>query len=244
MRIVHLAASIALFASASLFAADPKVGDTREDVVRLMGQPGNILPLAAGGHIYSYPRGDVFFDKKGVTKLDLISEEQLKKKDEQRREAPAREVATPKSKSQMLADFCKAYEYLPLRRPEVNGGAMVMLGKATLKNSSDGVVVSMRIIDTSSGGGGANYYAWIRLIDQDQQTVAQVRSIYLPVGGGLSEVPLSKFLTRDWKPIGRDLSQQIAVLEDSVQLRVEANDSNIRLIETSTSVRTPVAEGR
>jgi hypothetical protein len=186
----------------------------------------------------------VLFDKKGVTRLDLISEEDLKRKEERKREVPAKDVNAPKSRWQVLADFCKAYEYLPLRRPAANEKAMVLLGKVTLRNASDGPVVSMRIIDTSRGGGGANYYAWVRLLDQDQQTIAQIRSVYLPVGGGLSEIPLSKFSDRDWKPIGMNPTRLLAVLEESTQVRIEANDPDVPLIETSTSIRRPVSVGR
>ena len=238
---------MALFASAALFASDPKIGDSRDEVVRIMGQPGNIVPLAAGGHIYSYPRGDVIFDQKSVTKLDLITDEQLKKRDEQRRQAPAKDMTapTPKSKSQVLADFCKAYEYLPLRVPKENARVMVILGRVSLKYTSQGAVISMKIIDTSRGGGGSSYYAWVRLIDSDKQTVAQIRSVYLPVGGGACELPLSTFYTADRKLIGTEPARQLAALEEGVDIRIEDNAGSYDpLIITSTSTRRAVGGER
>ena len=122
---------------------------------------------------------------------------------------------------------------------------MVILGRVSLKYVSQAAVISMKIIDTSRGGGGSGYYAWVRLIDSDKQTVAQIRSVYLPVGGGICELPLSKFYTADGKSIGSDPSRQLAALEEGVDVRIEDNaGSSDPLITTSTSTRRSVGEGR
>jgi hypothetical protein len=74
---------IVMLGTLCLQAVDPKVGDTRDDVVKLLGEPNGKVPLRDGGAIYSYPRGDVYFDSRKVTKVDIISEEEFKIKNEQ-----------------------------------------------------------------------------------------------------------------------------------------------------------------
>lgn len=75
---------IYILGTASLLAADPKVGDHRADVLKALGEPNAISPLREGGAIFSYPRGDIYFDSKEVVKVDMISEEELRIKNEKR----------------------------------------------------------------------------------------------------------------------------------------------------------------
>jgi hypothetical protein len=68
----------ALACYCSCFAGeDPKLGASREEVVRLLGEPNGRLELKNGGAIYSYKRGDVTFDKNKAIKIDLASEKEV-----------------------------------------------------------------------------------------------------------------------------------------------------------------------
>jgi len=79
-------------ASVRLCGEDPKAGATREEVVKMLGEPSGRMELRNGGAIYSYPRGDVTFDKNKATKVDLVTAlqaEEAKDKDKSQREALA-----------------------------------------------------------------------------------------------------------------------------------------------------------
>ncbi len=59
-----------------LYGEDPKLGSTREEVVKLLGEPNGRIELKNGGSIFSFSRGIVTFDKTKAVKVDLVSERQ------------------------------------------------------------------------------------------------------------------------------------------------------------------------
>lgn len=61
---------------ARLQGEDPKIGASREEVIRLLGEPRGRVGLRDGGAIFSFSRGDVTFDKTKAIKVDLVSEQQ------------------------------------------------------------------------------------------------------------------------------------------------------------------------
>jgi hypothetical protein len=79
--------------AAGLFAADPKLGDSREEVIRLMGEPSSINSLPRGGAIFSFTRGDVYFDDKVVIRLDLMTEAEAARRTSRNLEAKTKQAA-------------------------------------------------------------------------------------------------------------------------------------------------------
>ncbi len=88
---------------AGLFAAEPKPGDTREEVGRMLGEPSSVNPLPKGGAIYSYPRGDVYFDDKKVVKVDMVSEEVFARQSASRAESKRRQESVSESNALFVA---------------------------------------------------------------------------------------------------------------------------------------------
>jgi len=141
-----------------------------------------------------------------------------------------------------LAVFCAENSFVPMQRPMVNGSE-VILGKVDMEYSSSGVVLVMKIIDTSSASGGSGYYANIRLIDSDVVMIAELSAVYLPVGGGIMKIPLAKFSPTRGKVVGSSQEAQLAVLRNVAGIRVEADKyvSSGGLITTATSALRPKA---
>jgi len=100
-----------LFLMTGLFAAEPKPGDTREDVSRMLGEPSSINSLPRGGAIHSYPRGDVYFDDKKVIKVDMISEEEFSRQSAARAESKRRQASISESNSAFVSKL-KAFRFL------------------------------------------------------------------------------------------------------------------------------------
>jgi hypothetical protein len=105
---------VLLFIFAAVLAEDPKVGDTREKVIGLLGKPNGNLTLRDGAEVFSYPRGDVFFDKKGVCKQTLLPEAEFKRLEESRARpavpAPVEVAATSKT---FVASLLVNFEAVP-----------------------------------------------------------------------------------------------------------------------------------
>lgn len=101
---------LVLFA-AGLFAADPKLGDSREEVIRLMGEPSSINSLPRGGAIFSFPRGDVYFDDKVVVKLDMMSEAEMSRRASVQKESKQKAASISESNSSFI-DRVKSVRFL------------------------------------------------------------------------------------------------------------------------------------
>jgi len=94
-----------------LFAEDPKLGDTRDDVVRMMGPPLSINSLPRGGAIFSFPRGDVYFDDKKVVKLDMMSEAEMTRRAAAQKESKQKSASVSETNSSFIAKI-KAVRFL------------------------------------------------------------------------------------------------------------------------------------
>lgn len=151
--------------------------------------------------------------------------------------APKDAPAAAKPAVSPLAAFCAENSFLPTRRPRVDGSE-VILGKVDLEYSSSGVVLVMKIIDTSPATGGSAYYATIRLIDSDVVMLAELSAVYLPVGGGVMKLPLAKFSPARGKVVGSGQEAQLALLKSAAGIRVEADKyvGGEGLITTAISV--------
>ena len=105
---------LALFMFALAFAEDPKIGDTREKVISLLGNPDGNLVLKDGGAMFSYPRGDVVFDKRGVIRHNLLPEAEFKRMQQEKSQpiVPKPDEVVAASK-RLVASLLPKFELLP-----------------------------------------------------------------------------------------------------------------------------------
>ena len=77
-----------------LLGEDPKLGATREEVTKLLGEPSGRIELRDGSTLFSYGRGSITFDKTKAIKIDLISERQAE--EDKKRELAERDALAQK----------------------------------------------------------------------------------------------------------------------------------------------------
>ena len=78
-----------------LLGEDPKLGATREEVTKLLGEPSGRIELRDGSTLFSYGRGSITFDKTKAIKIDLISERQAE--EDKKRELAERDALAQKN---------------------------------------------------------------------------------------------------------------------------------------------------
>lgn len=79
----------------TLLGEDPKLGATREEVIKLLGEPSGRIELRDGSTLFSYGRGSITFDKAKAIKIDLISERQAE--EDKNRELAERDALAKKN---------------------------------------------------------------------------------------------------------------------------------------------------
>ena len=85
---------LVLICLGNVAAEEVKIGDTRAQVVAVLGQPQGRLK-ERGEETLVYPRGTVILKQGGVTKIQLLSEEQLRQQIADRPPAAAPQGGTP-----------------------------------------------------------------------------------------------------------------------------------------------------
>lgn len=149
-----------------------------------------------------------------------------------------RQPNTSRPVSSPLSLFCSKHFYSPESPPMLNGSE-VKLGRVDLELSAKGILFVMKIIDTSNATGGSGYYSVVRLMDSDLNIIAESYRVLLPNGGGVVKLPLASFSFRKGKSVGMDAGIQLALLNQSVGIRLEYDRfvGSEGLITTSTSIR-------
>jgi hypothetical protein len=148
-----------LFLFAAAFAVDPKVGDKREKVIALLGQPNSKLPLKDGAEVFSYPRGDVFFDKYVVTRLTLLPEAEFKRQEEERTRPVVLSPAEVAAKNKAIVDrILVNFEAMP-----ANPGEPIIYRHKVFAGQKYGLVIRVYVASDGYMALATNYYGgrWI-----------------------------------------------------------------------------------
>jgi len=203
-----------------------KLGDDESVVLTELGKPNSEVKLSPTKKIIGYERGDIVISQGKVVKIDLITIEQLKARQNSDSEIRKANEIKPKieepniiqvPEANPLKDFASSICFIPEKSMDNHLG----LGRVDVVASGSDLILVLDIIDNSARRGGSNYYATVCLSDSGNRKLAVTNRGLLPIGGGKISVPVRSFIlfdenynsSRENHPT--TTAQQIKLLSDS-----------------------------
>jgi hypothetical protein len=167
-----------------------------------LGKPNSEVKLSPTKKIIGYERGDIVISQGKVVKIDLITVEQHKARQNSDSEIRKANEIKPKieepkiiqvPEANPLKDFASSFCFIPEEPMDKGLG----LGRVDVIANGNDLILVLDIIDNTPRHGGSGYMSYVTLCDRYGKVLAETPRFFLPIGGGKVNVPIKNFMLRD-----------------------------------------------